>query len=255
MIVIIFPAWGRFFCMQKALARPTESFRQDSRNANAPMRILFMKEFLKNNKTALILFFLFLSIALISGTYSNNKNTKENINLEQSRVSEPQSLVTEQTQQPIATSSEQAVVKPEIERNISVQTIEPAQSAESKKSAEPPTVKENSTSTATALPTQEIGQPQVLYVGDKKYEIAIKENSSVYDLMLALKQSGQLDFKGKDSAGLGFFVEEINGIKNNPQANTYWIYYINSKAALVGISNYILKPNDIITWKYEKPNF
>jgi len=96
------------------------------------------------------------------------------------------------------------------------------------------------------------GEAHVLLAGDRKYEIAVPENSTVFDLMSALKQRGDFDFKGKNSTGLGFFVEEINGLKNNPSDNTYWIYYVNGKAANVGISNYILKPNDVITWKYEK---
>ncbi len=214
-----------------------------------------MKNFLQNNKNAIFLFFLFLSIALISGIYSNNKNAKENINLERDSASEQPSSPSAQTQQPISTSSEQAAVKQRIERNNSVQTTEPAQAVESEKPGEALTAKENSTTTIPALPAAPalpVGEKHSLYVGDKEYKIALKENSSVYDLMLALKQSGQLDFKGRNSAGLGFFVEEINGVKNNPRDNTFWIYYINGKAAEVGISNYHLKPNDIITWKYEK---
>lgn len=101
----------------------------------------------------------------------------------------------------------------------------------------------------------ETGQKHALYVGEKKYEISVPENSTVYDLMNALKQRGDIDFQGKNSAGLGFFVEEINGVKNSASNNTYWIYYINGKVAEVGISNYILKPNDVINWKYEKPQF
>ncbi|MEK7104171.1 MAG: DUF4430 domain-containing protein, partial [Patescibacteria group bacterium] len=77
----------------------------------------------------------------------------------------------------------------------------------------------------------------------------------VYELMNLLKARGDINFQGKTSLGLGFFVEEINGLKNNPNENVYWIYYINNKAAQVGVSNYILKPNDIINWKYEKPQF
>jgi hypothetical protein len=108
---------------------------------------------------------------------------------------------------------------------------------------------------AIPLETIDTGPEQVLFIGDKKYEIKMKEGSTVYDLMAGLKERGDFDFKGVGSSGLGFFVEEINGIKNNPGNNTYWLYYINDKPASVGISNYKLMPGDIITWKYEKPEF
>lgn len=54
---------------------------------------------------------------------------------------------------------------------------------------------------------------------------------------------------------MGEFVEEINGIKNNQATGEYWIYYINGESAKMGVSNYIIKPNDVIKWNYEKANF
>lgn len=69
--------------------------------------------------------------------------------------------------------------------------------------------------------------------------------------MQIIRKDYPFTFSGKEYSGLGFFVEEINGVKNNTQEGRYWIYYINGKKAQVGISSYILKPNDIIMWKYE----
>jgi exopolysaccharide biosynthesis protein len=103
--------------------------------------------------------------------------------------------------------------------------------------------------------TAEILQKYLLYVEEKNYEISVPENTTVYGLMDSLKQRGDISFNGKSSAEFGFFVEEINGKKNSADTNTYWIYYINDKAAAVGISSYVLKPGDIISWKYETPQF
>ena len=50
-------------------------------------------------------------------------------------------------------------------------------------------------------------------------------------------------------------MEEINGLKNNPQENKYWIYYLNGKSAKLGISTQVVKPGDVIEWKFEKSNF
>ncbi|MDO8668341.1 MAG: DUF4430 domain-containing protein [bacterium] len=94
----------------------------------------------------------------------------------------------------------------------------------------------------------------VMLINGVEYRIAMKPGSSVYDLMSTLKEQNQIDFKSKDYSGLGFFIEEINGVKNNP-GGMNWLYYINGKPAPVGISNYKLKNNDIIEWKYEKKSF
>lgn len=94
----------------------------------------------------------------------------------------------------------------------------------------------------------------VVIISGAKYEAAVKAGSSAYDLMNLLKAENKINFLGKDYSGLGFFVEEINGVKNNP-AGENWIYYINSQPAQAGISNYLININDIIEWKYEKQNF
>ncbi len=89
----------------------------------------------------------------------------------------------------------------------------------------------------------------VMLINGAKYEAEVKLGSSAYDLMNLLKTENKISFFGKDYSGLGFFVEEINGVKNNP-AGKNWLYYVNGKPAPVGISNYIIKANDIIEWKY-----
>ena len=87
-----------------------------------------------------------------------------------------------------------------------------------------------------------------------RYEVKGFSGSSVYDLMNKLKQEKKIDFQGRDYAGLGFFVEAINGVKNNP-ADENWIYYVNGRPAPVGASNYKVKVNDVIEWRYEKRLF
>ena len=93
-----------------------------------------------------------------------------------------------------------------------------------------------------------------LLIGNSSYQVSLTKGASAYDLMktVALAHSDFM-FQGKDfGKGMGFFVSEINGIKESPKDGMYWIYYINNKEARVGVSTYIIKPNDVITWKYEK---
>jgi len=186
-----------------------------------------MKKFVKSNKKLLFVFLFFLFLAFASGIYLkigpiNNGNFKTAAIGNQNSPSE------------------------QIQNQTPPNSQKPAR--ENKEPKNPASAKD-------ITQTPEAIQKYAFYVGEKKYEISVPENSTVYDLMDSLKQRGDIGFKGQTSTGLGFFVEEINGKKNNANTNTYWIYYINGKAAGVGISNYILKTGDIINWKYEKPQF
>jgi len=91
-----------------------------------------------------------------------------------------------------------------------------------------------------------------LVVEDIEYEMRVAPGSSAYDVMVQAQETSDLSFKGSEFVGLGFFVEEIKGLRQNPRAGKYWIYYINGEAAKVGISVYRIKTNDVILWKYEK---
>ncbi|MBT4121168.1 MAG: DUF4430 domain-containing protein [Candidatus Magasanikbacteria bacterium] len=107
----------------------------------------------------------------------------------------------------------------------------------------------------TTSTESKIENPIILTVAGEKYTREMREETTVYELMQNLSASSvkPFMFSGQDyGAGMGYFVTEINGIKNDPQAGKYWIYYINGDSAKIGISNYIIKKGDIIEWKYEK---
>jgi hypothetical protein len=92
-----------------------------------------------------------------------------------------------------------------------------------------------------------------LVVLDKRYETEIKMDASVFEVMKKIQRentdSNLFDFKYIRNANLGNFITEINGNYGTP--GKYWIYYVNSKKASVGVSNYILKDGDIISWSQE----
>jgi len=91
--------------------------------------------------------------------------------------------------------------------------------------------------------------------GEKKFQASIVENETVYQVMLRLKEKQGLIFEVKDYSGLGAFVESIDGLSNNPKKNQFWIYYLNGKAAIAGVSLTKLHYNDLITWHYEDGKF
>lgn len=79
--------------------------------------------------------------------------------------------------------------------------------------------------------------------------VAEKE-TTVYDFMDKLRNEGKINFTEKNYTGIGKFIESINGVKGHGEQN--WIYYVNGKKAQIGVSNYKLKPGDVVSWKYEK---
>lgn len=93
--------------------------------------------------------------------------------------------------------------------------------------------------------------PITIAIEDTTFQIQVKPNATVYEAMLALQQENKITFSVKNFSSLGYFVEEINGKKNSPRTGFYWTYYINNQEAKLGISNYIIRSNDIIVWKYE----
>ena len=101
----------------------------------------------------------------------------------------------------------------------------------------------------------EIEQEQLisvsLMVEGNNYEVKVVPGSSVYDALEAAEEQG-LSFKGREFPGMGFFVEEINGKAESSRQGMYWIYLVNNKKAEVGVSSYIIQPNDVISWSYEK---
>lgn len=89
----------------------------------------------------------------------------------------------------------------------------------------------------------------ILEIDDIKYESEISSPISVSDFMEKLKSEGKINFKEKNYAGMGKFINEINGIKNSGEKN--WIYYVNGQKANIGVSNYKINPGDVVSWKYE----
>jgi hypothetical protein len=90
----------------------------------------------------------------------------------------------------------------------------------------------------------------VLEINDKQYESIINESINIYDFMKQLRLDGKFTFKEKNYIGMGQFIQEINGVKNNGDKN--WIYYVNGKKAEIGVSDYKLTSGDIVSWKYEE---
>ncbi len=121
----------------------------------------------------------------------------------------------------------------------------------------PETPVASSSSTATETPPT---PPQntlavTMQINGQKYHLNLSEKSTAYDAMTQLVADKKITAVFKEFSGLGYFVDEIDGVKTDKSAGKYWIYYLNDKPAQAGISQYILKNNDSLIWKYEVPQF
>lgn len=88
-----------------------------------------------------------------------------------------------------------------------------------------------------------------LIIFENKYKVSFSEGDTVYSIMMKLQKENSVnfEFKYKEYPSLGVFVYEINGIENGD--GKYWFYYVNDKEATVGVSKYLLKEGDVISWK------
>ncbi len=78
---------------------------------------------------------------------------------------------------------------------------------------------------------------------EKEYRL---ENITALEL---LQKDNIVNFTNYD---FGIFINCINGICSND--DQFWMYYINGQEAPIGVSNYFIKGNDTIDFRYESIN-
>jgi hypothetical protein len=94
------------------------------------------------------------------------------------------------------------------------------------------------------------GRQTNFIVGSVSYPVSTAVGGNIYEVMNTLSSTTAFRFTAKYYQGLGYFIEEINGIKNKD--GYYWTLYVNEVYSTVGVSDYILKEGDQIEWKLEK---
>jgi hypothetical protein len=82
--------------------------------------------------------------------------------------------------------------------------------------------------------------------------LKVEEGTSIADMMEQLREQGKISFGGTDyGPGLGLFITEIDGKKQDTRAGMYWVYSVNGQKAKTGVSTYIIQQGDNIVWTYE----
>jgi len=88
-----------------------------------------------------------------------------------------------------------------------------------------------------------------------EYYAAITENVTVADFLFECADHYNFTVTKKYFTGYdSFLIKSINSIENG-EDDRYWQYYINDEFADVGCSNYFLKNNDVVEWRFEQPHW
>lgn len=82
------------------------------------------------------------------------------------------------------------------------------------------------------------------------YVIPVLTGGSVLDAMRALMETNALTFSGEEFPGLGYFVNEIGGLKNAD--GYYWTLFIDGKPSELGASSARPGPGARVEWRYQK---
>jgi len=160
-----------------------------------------------------------------------------------------------------------SVTNNDIETNNKVTTTEDKIIPNKEKTEIKPTTKEQHTSTlvqetvitsiqATTEEHKQLPYSATITVNQKNYTVDFeKEGTILKDLLNKLQTESDFTFFGINYSGLGFFITEINGIKNDNKQGKYWVYYLNGVSAKAGISIQKINSQDNIEWKYENSTF
>jgi len=246
-----------------------------------------MKNFIKQHKAHLILLLTLLTISVVSSLLlvfdkENTRNRElriENYEINSSLPTNKQELMPQNDESENAqTTDADEIVPPSAtsHHNHDTEILKPSTTTDNQVQDDPSTISPLSSGSdyGTSNDKKESYDLSLrsynLFVNDNEYSLNLPPDHehTVYSLMQALTADSNpasaeasvgekkpFAFTSKEYAGLGHFVESINGIKNNPQENKYWIYYINGQSAPVGISQYVLKKGDVIEWKFENSKF
>ncbi len=80
-------------------------------------------------------------------------------------------------------------------------------------------------------------------------DLSVATGETMMQLLEKTTQDAKLEFTTKSYAGLGKIVESI-GRKKNGANNMYWQYWVNNQYVPVGAESYVVKPGDVISWKF-----
>lgn len=82
--------------------------------------------------------------------------------------------------------------------------------------------------------------------------IDIQNGETLLAFLARTLQNKQIPLETKTYKGLGALVTKIGG-KTNGANGAYWQYWVNGMFAEAGAAQYVVKPGDVIEWKFVPP--
>ncbi len=197
-----------------------------------------MSEFYKKHKLVVFVFIAFVLVTAISGYFAFSDAENEVSKLPINTKSEDVNYNTEQDLQ----------LESEEDSRASMETQDLPNSQVEKKEVKDLKIE--------ILPVKTEAVGTKLIVGEKTYTLDFEGEKTVQEVMNLMQDSTDFSFTTRDyGKTLGEMVTEINGVKNNPKSNKYWIYSVDGEKAKVGISNNLITKNNLIEWTYEDSEY
>lgn len=99
--------------------------------------------------------------------------------------------------------------------------------------------------------TQKIEVSLKINTGSNTYEYTetVNKDTTVLDLMKTASDKEKFELSYQNSSA-GAYIEEIYGVKNDTEANKFWLFSVNGQSSNVGASSYKLSPGDVVEWNY-----
>ena len=238
----------------------------------------FFKPFIKKNYFKLAILLVVLVLSLVSGAIyfqfdkivASQKKARTIAREAKETKEKRQKTAQDKSEKPAKGKGEESQGSETIERPASVpqskntEESEPgnqsSKTSDSTSSSQPNTQPSESkevkpqTEESPASPQKETIEVELLieYGTKKTYSIEVPAGSTVYDLLKEASSKHNFSLDASNDSSYGAFIEEIDGVRNDPKAGKYWLYYLNGKLANLGASSQKLSAGDKVLWKYEK---
>lgn len=95
----------------------------------------------------------------------------------------------------------------------------------------------------------------IIYASDgisTSYLLDVNENTTAYSLLVNAQEIGEITMEVEEY-DFGILVKSINGFENSSESA--WIYFVNGESGNVGADQYLVEFDDVVEWKFVKPEF
>lgn len=109
--------------------------------------------------------------------------------------------------------------------------------------------------TTSSESSEEIAEEITLLIGesDDEFHIDYVEGESAFDVVQRLDQENDSFAFTFDEFDFGVFITEINGVIAD-DTKEFWSFEVNGETSEVGISDYVVQPEDTLSFKIEAFN-